>query len=141
MKKIPVGRFAAFATVTALVLIASSFALMSVAEGPEAEIEFDLNGGTLNGQGTFFRTESSLVTGLPDISDTVMPAGKDEFVVWSASPTSYSQIYNIGDPVPSGITTFYAIWGVNLDVSANMTVSAAGCYIVNGGSAPLRDVD
>lgn len=134
MKKIPIGRFTAFATVTVLMLVASSLALMNVVGGPETEITFDLNGGTLDGQGSFVRTEGSLVTGLPDVDGAVLPSGKDEFVVWSASPTSYSHIYNVGDPVPPSVTTFYAVWGVNLSTTANVTISDAGCYIMAGGS-------
>ncbi len=123
------------AIITAIVVISAAWAgtIHADVDGV-SQITFDLNGGTLNGQGFFIETEGSLETGFPDVSGAVLPSGKNEFVVWSTSPNSYSQIYNVGDPVPLGITTFYAVWGVNLSTAVNVTISDAGCYIMTGGS-------
>lgn len=126
----------------AIVAILSAVSLVALFEHSEDayasstnDITFDLNGGTLDGQGSFVKTAGELnATGLPDATGSTVPSGKDAFVVWSESSTTYSKLYNAGGTAPSDVTTLYAIWGTNTATSGEITLSGAGCYIISGAT-------
>jgi len=98
-------------------------------------ITFDLNGGSIDGQSSFVKTMGELnATGLPGVSGSTVPSGKNAFVVWSESPTVYSKLYNPGDPAPPNVTTLYAVWGNYTATSGSINVTGTGCYIINGAT-------
>ncbi|KQM10769.1 hypothetical protein AOA81_00860, partial [Methanomassiliicoccales archaeon RumEn M2] len=99
------------------------------------DIIFDLNGGSIGGQSSFVKTVGELnATGLPDASGSVIPSGKDEFVVWSEHPTDYSKLYNAGDPAPPNVATLYAVWGKYTATSGSINITGTGCHILNGAT-------
>lgn len=128
--------FAAIAM--AFAIISTAWALPVYADNGTS-ITFDLNGGTMGGAGTFVMTAEDLADGLPGADDFTVPAGRDEFVVWSTSTSNYEHLYNPGDPAPD-VTTLYAIWGIALDGSANMTIPGSGCYIIENSSGRTLEV-
>lgn len=130
-------KYAAIA-ITFMVML-TAWTLPAYADNNGTSIVFDLNGGTLDGDGTFTRTSEELTDGLPGVEGAVMPAGVDEFVVWSASLSNYEQLYNIGDPVPD-VSTLYAVWGTKLDGTTTMSIQGTGCYIVEGSSGRTIDI-
>ncbi|MEA4978048.1 MAG: polymer-forming cytoskeletal protein [Methanomassiliicoccaceae archaeon] len=98
-------------------------------------ITFDLNGGSIDGQSSFVKTMGELnATGLPGVSGSTIPSGKNAFVVWSESPTVYSKLYNPGDPAPPNVTKLYAVWGSYTATSGSINVTGTGCYIINGAT-------
>lgn len=137
MNKSNVARSAVIA-----VTVLSAIGFVALFEFPEDaygaatdNITFDLNGGSINGQSSFVKTMGELnATGLPDVSGSTVPSGKNAFVVWSESPTVYSKLYNPGDPAPPNVTTLYAVWGNYTATSGSINVTGTGCYIINGAT-------
>jgi cytoskeletal protein CcmA (bactofilin family) len=124
----------------AVLSAAGFFALFDCSDDVDAmatgNITFNLNGGSINGQSSFVKTMDELnATGLPDVSGSIIPSGKDAFVVWSENPTVYSKLYNAGDPAPPNVTTLYAVWGKYTATSGNISVAGTGCYIINGATS------
>ncbi|MGI6493820.1 MAG: MBG domain-containing protein [Candidatus Methanomethylophilaceae archaeon] len=126
--------------ITVAILSVISFAaLFEYTEDADAvatnDIIFDLNGGSIGGQSSFVKTVGELnATGLPDASGSVIPSGKDEFVVWSEHPTDYSKLYNAGDPAPPNVATLYAVWGKYTATSGSINITGTGCHILNGAT-------
>lgn len=128
-----------FAAIAMAFAIISTAWAMPVYADNGTSITFDLNGGTTGGAGTFVMTAEDLADGLPGADDFTVPAGRDEFVVWSTSTSNYEHLYNPGDPAPD-VTTLYAIWGIILDGSVNMTIPGSGCYIIENSSGRTLEV-